>query len=314
VGCQNRLFYYIYLRYKMATKSRPLLVLTGTLVVLVVAFLLVKRYVQPARERLAYYPMKGVEVERVEITRNDTCFVFEKRDDGWWMVSPLEYPALEWVMKQLAEKAPDIAIGREVITCNPDEYEKYGITEESRIVKFAGGRRAVELKIGKEAPQGLGYYVIWGNRPCVRIAKLMPKYLLERGMTRWWNRKVFKFEPSDIVRVAIEYDDTTYVLERDTVWYLNGEMVDSNKVKGYLRYITNLQAIDFVPEAKIESEDTLVTVTISVPEDIHVAIGEYDVNNYWMTATPMRMPGGYRFKISKWQLKQIKNIKSRVKG
>jgi len=96
VGCQNRPFYYIFIKvYKMAEKRRPLLVLTGTLVILVVTFLLVKRYIQPVREQLAYYPMEGVEVERVELTRDDTCFVFEKRDDGWWMVSPVEYPALE---------------------------------------------------------------------------------------------------------------------------------------------------------------------------------------------------------------------------
>jgi len=297
----------------MAKRNRPLLVLTGVLVILVVTFLVVRRYVQPAREQLAYCPMKGVEVERIELTRDDTCFVFEKREDGWWMVSPVEYPALEWVMKQLAEKAPDIAIGREVITCNPDEYEKYGITEHSRVVKFVGGRRSVELKIGKEAPQGLGYYVIWGDRPCVRIAKLVPKYLLERGMTRWWNRKVFKFKPEDIIRVAIEYGDTTYVLERDTVWYLNGEVVDSNKVKSYLRYLANLNAIDFIKEGMIERSDTVVKLTVSVPGDINVFIGKYDKNNYWV-AGEINTPAGYNFKVSKWQVKQIKDIEKRVKG
>ena len=297
----------------MAKRNRPLLVLIGVLVILVVMFLEVRRYVQPAREQLAYYPMKGVEVERIEVTRDDTCFVFEKREDGWWMVSPVEYPALEWVMRQLAEKAPDIAIGREVITCDPDEYEKYGITEDSRVVKFVGGRRAVELKIGKEAPQGLGYYVIWGNRPCVRIAKLVPKYLLERGMTRWWNRKVFKFKPEDIIRVAIEYGDTTYVLERDTVWYLNGEVVDSNKVKSYLRYLANLNAIDFIKEDMIERSDTMVKLTVSVPADINVFIGEYDKNNYWL-AGEINTPAEYNFKVSKWQVKQIKDIEKRVKG
>jgi len=113
--------------------------------------------------------------------------------------------------------------------------------------------------------------------------------------------------------VAIEYGDTTYVLERDTVWYLNGEVVDSNKVKSYLRYLANLNAIDFIKEDMIERSDTMVKLTVSVPGDINVFIGEYDKNNYWL-AGEINTPAGYNFKVSKWQVKQIKDIEKRVKG
>ncbi|GEM_PF-6936767 len=227
---------------------KKLIILAAILVVLVVVALVVQKNWKSRRSYKENSPIPSSVTEDV-ITRleiiNGRDTVEVRKTDGKWVVMVDGEP--KEANQSLVEKRLKILVNLkgEVVSKNPKNYERFGVTENShRVIAYNGNQKLVELYLGNTGPTFSSTYV---RNPEMKEVFLVKSYLkspFTSSIEGWRERRIFLFKADSIVRLAyITGKDTLSAEREDTTWKFRG---DTSALKNAINTIRALSAMDFV--------------------------------------------------------------------
>ncbi len=232
---------------------KKLIILAAILIVLVVVALVVQKNWKSRRSYKENSPIPSSVTEdaitRLEIINGkDTVEV--RKTNGKWVVMVNGEP--REANQSLIEKRLQILVNLkgEVVSKNPKNYEKFGVTENAhRVIAYNGNKKLVELYLGNTGPTFSSTYV---RNPEMKEVFLVKSYLkspFTSNVEGWRERRIFLFKADSIVRLAdISGKDTLFAEREDTTWKFNVKG-DTSALKNAINTIRALSAMDF--------EDTL---------------------------------------------------------
>jgi len=127
----------------------------------------------------------------------------ERRDGGWRLVEPLDFPAdavaLDAVASTLAELAPERRLE------DPQPLEVYGIAEDGRSLRFAAGGETRRLRIGRATPVGANTYVASDQGDDVYTVPTWRVNALDKSLSDLRDKRVLPFEQDAVVRLEARW-------------------------------------------------------------------------------------------------------------
>lgn len=195
---------------------------------------------------------------------------FSKESDGKWMVAKdnkkaeADLSAVDKIVNGLLQIKPERLAAKK-----KDKWRDFEVTDSlgTRIKLYAGKNEVADVYIGKfgvqqrnDMPQGMNFNQQNNIRGIsyVRLADEDEVYAVEgfltmtfnQGYNSWRNRTVTKLNSDNITKVVFSYPaDTGFVLENiDSTWLVSGVPVDENKVKSYLKTLSNQSNSNFADD------------------------------------------------------------------
>lgn len=216
------------------------------------------------------------------VTRDGVEARFERRDGRWHVVAPVEgladATALDAIASALAQ------MPREGTVSSAGDLAGFGLGPDARVVRFRAAGADRGLRVGRTTPVG-------GHRYVARLADDEVAYVasyrvnaFDRNLDDLRERRIFGFEPGDIVRLALrvpaeataaapapgaETDGFAVEVVRDGVedeWRLTSPIegpADAETVRDLLSDLAYLRAADFVDERDASIEAALAETAIA---------------------------------------------------
>ncbi len=235
---------------------KKLIILAAILIVLVVVALVVQKNWKSRRSYKENSPIPS-DVTESSITRleiiNGKDTVEVRKTDGKWVVMVNGEP--KEANQSLIEKRLQILVNLkgEIVSKNPKNYEKFGVTENAhKVIAYNGNEKLVELYLGNSGPTFTSTYV---RNPEMKEVFLVKSYLkspFTSNIEGWRERRIFLFKADSIVRFAyISGKDTLYAEREDSTWKFNTRG-DTSAIKNAINTVKALSAMDFEDTLSLE--------------------------------------------------------------
>lgn len=211
-----------------------------------------------------------------------------KRDDKWWVQTPIAAPANSSYVKQLLDNTKELKI-KDVINDTPDApkvYKDYQIDDDKALHAEAwkGDDKIFDVFFGKSGTRG--QMARLASKPSVWVVSGYSSYQFTREVKDWRNKEVLKFEDANVVSVAIRNEDGEFSFTKnDDKWSATYkkkplERFDPEKIKNLLSSYKNLNADDFAddkPDSDTGLDKPTATVSIKLKDnagDMALAFGK----------------------------------------
>ncbi len=263
---------------------KKLIILAAILVVLVIVAIVAQK---SWKSKISYKENSPIPQNVTEdmITRivviNGKDTVDVRKINGKWFVMVNGEP--KEASQYMIEKRLKILVNLkgEVVSKNPANFEKFGVTENAqKVIAYSGNKKLVELYLGNSGPSFMDTYV---RNPQMKEVFLVKEYLKSPFTSRvigWRERVIFRFKPDSIVRFAYIHGKDTIVAERkDSAWVFNGGKGDTIALKGALNSIRTLSAMDFedtlsLKEAGLEPPKEIFEITLKDGSTYRLFVGK----------------------------------------
>jgi hypothetical protein len=208
----------------------------------------------------------------------------EKRDDVWVVTSEASYPADADAVKEML----DVAVGlsrKDMISSNPEKQADYQVdtTGVAVTIEDAQGKTRAAFIIGRLGPDYQSTYVREANSASVILAPGYLTQVFSRGKQSWQDKRIFNYEPADLVELGVDKPGLAMVLKRgdDGKWLVaqpESAACDSNKASRLARILARLTSVDFagrvpMPEAGVDRPDSSVWFKLANGTEAKLVIG-----------------------------------------
>jgi hypothetical protein len=210
--------------------------------------------------------------------------VLEKQDGAWVVTSEASYPADADAVRKMLDAAAGFS-KQDMISSNPEKQAAYQVdtTGVTVTIEDVQGKARAAFVIGKLGPDYQSTYVREASSANVILA---PGYLgsvFSRGKQSWQDKRIFNYEPADLVEIGVTKPGLAMVLKRggDGTWLVaqpDGAPCDSNKASRLARILAHLTSTDFaghapMPEAGVDKPDSSVWFKVSSGAEARLVIG-----------------------------------------
>ncbi len=221
--------------------------LLGLLAALLAVFLVTRIPKPAAKKDVPSFPESPV---KLEIAGPASRVLLEKREKGWRMKEPVDFPADEEAVRAFVSSLSALSFG-ETLTQRPETHAQYQVDEASAVsvrAWAAGAQDPVALLFGKGAPDFTHVYVRVPGKNEVYLAQGLRRYELEKPVRDWRDRRIASWQADDaVVRLTVEKGRGAYVLQKDSdTWTLGGRAADKDKMDRLLSELRALSAEDFI--------------------------------------------------------------------
>lgn len=204
-------------------------------------------------------------------TTDDVAARAERRDERWWLTSPLDFPADAVALDAMAGALADLTHEQAIESGQP--LSVYGLAEDARRVEFAtsGGRYA--LRIGNKAPLGSNTYVARGVDDAVFTVPTWRTNALSEELLELRDRRVLAFDLASVRRITASWPGGRVVVERDgESWRLREPLdgpADDDRIEALLSDLVYLRTDGFIDEplddaqARLDPPDFAVSLELS---------------------------------------------------
>lgn len=268
---------------------KKLIILAAILVVLVVVALVVQKNWKSRRTYKGNSPIpanvtKDIITRLVVINGKDTVEV--RKTNGKWYVMVNGEP--KEANQEAVEKRLEILVNMkgEVVSQNPQNFEKFGVTDKAeRVIAYNGTRKLVELYLGNTGPTFTSTYV---RNPEMKEVFLVKSYLkspFTSEIIGWRERRIFRFKPGTIVKLTyIRGKDTLSAELKDSTWVFSKGKGDTTALKNALNAIRSLSAMDFedtlsLKEAGLENPKEIFEITLKDGSTYKLLVGKHRDKN-----------------------------------
>ncbi len=233
----------------------------------------------------------------------------KKGEEEWDVTSPIQYQANASNVKSLLENLGKLKVAEQVSTTAAD-YDKWNLTEEKALhAVFKKGEEVVlDMFLGDNGSRG--QMMRLAGTDGVFAIKGYSKYLYGRDLKGWREKKIFKFEDKEAVKVTVANENGTFAFERDGEKDWKGThdgkpIADfkMSRVDDLLRAYKSLNASDFADGKKPEElglDKPTATVTIEMKDEkakYVVSVGDNSEGSSRWVKTNM---GDQIYSISSW--------------
>ena len=158
----------------------------------------------------------GLEAEDVEwiALRSDDGHEarFERREAGWWMVEPVEFPAAPAV-ERMADAL--VTLTHEVTFEEPASDAEYGLEAGSaRSVRFGAGAEEQQLRLGRETPMGSNRYARADETGPVYTVAAYRTTAFEGELDDWRDPQLLDFDIAAVRELEVAWPEGGVRLHR----------------------------------------------------------------------------------------------------
>ncbi len=263
---------------------KKLIILAAILVVLVVVALVVQKNWKTRRTYKENSPIpanvtKDIITKLEVINGKDTVEV--RKTNGKWYVMVNGEP--KEASQEAVEKRLEILVNMkgEVVSKNPQNFEKFGVTDKAeRVIAYNGNRKLVELYLGNTGPTFTSTYVRNPEMKKVFLVKSYLKSPFTSEIIGWRERRIFRFKPGTIVKFTYVHGKDTLSAElKDSTWVFSKGKGDTSALKNALNAIRSLSAMDFedtlsLKEAGLENPKEIFEITLKDGSTYKLLVGK----------------------------------------
>ncbi|MGC9317551.1 MAG: DUF4340 domain-containing protein [Armatimonadota bacterium] len=217
----------------------------------------------PEEKEVFGLDIKDVTSLRVE-RKDHEPIVIERRDDRWFITSPIEALADEDDAKRMIEAVTQLKPQSSRTGIDLAD-EQYGLGEPDLVAEVTyGGGRTARVEVGEETAMGSSRYARIGGDPVAEtdtlyIVGATLRTTLWKDATEIREKQVVLLEPEDVQRVELAHGEEQIVLARaepeaHVKWWMRKPLqvaADEFNVKQLVRSLGDMRAEDFL-EAEAE--------------------------------------------------------------
>lgn len=215
--------------------------------------------------------------------------IIEKTGDDW-KIMPGEYPVEQRTIESALNMLSDLK-GSTMISKSSANHARYGVGDAGIKVAVHTDKGALwELIVGEQSPDNRGNYVRKPDDDKVFISSKKIQTLLKKDMYGWRDRTIVKFdaESANKLDVALLEGKLSFIKDENGKWVFKQQpqtlpadyRLDSNKVMGIVRALSNLSATNFEDEVTdhaalgLDAPPAKVSVELEGGEKIAIALGK----------------------------------------
>lgn len=241
-------------------KKQTWILIIVAVILLVVYF--VSRTGAPVKRVADYFvEIDSALVNKVEIHHDTVGVVLEKRGEGWWVASPIEYPANPRFGEDMAGKVADLKI-ENLITEQTEKRDIFEVTDSAGITVtvHAAEQSPMTFIMGKVSENYRHTYMRMVDSDKIYLVKGVFKSYFTRRVKDWRDKTICKYEKEDFRGFVLEYPGKSMELAMaDTGWIarIGAEefVANLNIVDRLVNMAHNVQAFDFVDDLDTERYD-----------------------------------------------------------
>ncbi len=227
------------------------------------------------------FASKPENVDRVELRlRDGKSFVFAKKDDAWWIQSPMECPANDYEIDGLIRNAGEIKVVRRYAQGDADRpsAEITGLESPIAAVKLLSKDKVLgEVLVGSRIPAGKGSFVQLAGAPDIFESQSDLSETFRKKLESFRNRNVIRFTSANARRIVVEGGQNFTLVKSGDGWVieepaaLRGQ-ADKSRADRIVNALSSLYVSDFKDDEPVSYrpyglEPPRLKVTIETEEE-----------------------------------------------
>jgi hypothetical protein len=240
------------------------ILLLALFVLLVLVYWLARSREPVVKKDRPFVEVDSAAVNRLAIVYGRDSVALGRRDDGWWVEYPIQYPATQKTVCDAVGKLGGMNI-ESLITDSPENFPKYEVDEVGVRVHVFQEKAAkpVGFIVGKNASDYQHTYLRRIGENDVWLVKGSYRNVFSKGLKDWRDRTITDLPMDSATRVELIYPKETITLAwEDSVWKVQAgaKSFEGEKplVDRLLRLLCKLNTVEFL--------DTVGTVSFASPE------------------------------------------------
>jgi hypothetical protein len=267
------------------------------LIVFVGLLIVAAAYIAIQRRPTTRKPFAGKEFTRIEIDGRDTLCVFEKKQEKWRMIEPVEYDVDTMALGQLLKGFNELKVN-EVVSSREEKHEDFEVGESGVRIKVFWDNSSEELIIGKMAGDFMNWYMRFPPDPETYLSTGLSKFVVQKNSGDWRDKAIFSFDTSAVSELDV---DGQKIVRADTVWMKNDKIVETSKINSALGLLSALRADGF-GDAEFEL-DFEVRIALAGDEEKVLHVGK-KTDKY-----PVKTPDNpIVFLLYPWKIDRLKEL------
>jgi hypothetical protein len=216
----------------------------------------VRKQAEEDQKRL-FHGIEQEEIGSISLrTQDGVAARVERRDDGWYVAEPIDFPGDEFSIDAMAAALAQIASER--VLDDPQPPDVYGLGGDAQEVRFRAGEREFTLRLGNKTPVGASSYAATGGTDRVYTVPTTRVNSFGKTLDDLREKRVLQFDRETISRIEARWPQGGVVLERGNAGWALVEPVaglaDEAAVDGLLSDLSFLRATGFVDDPPPDAE------------------------------------------------------------
>ncbi len=179
---------------------------------------------EPAKAVRDLFATRPENVDRVELgLRDGKTFVFVKKDNAWWIQSPMECPANDYEIDGLIRNAAEIKVVRKYAQGDADRpsAEITGLESPIASVKLVSKDQVLgEVRVGSRMPAGKGSFVQLAGGTDIFESQSDLSETFRKKLESFRNRNVIKFTSAGARRIVVQGGQNFTLVKSGDGWVI----------------------------------------------------------------------------------------------
>jgi hypothetical protein len=212
------------------------------------------------RARRLFPAVESGQIDWISLTTHDGKTArAERRDEGWRVVAPVDFPGDAPTLDGMADALADLK--SEAVIDEPQAAAVYGLGDDAEVVSFGSAGADHQLRLGHKTPVGANTYASTDAGPGVFTVESFRATRFEKSLDDLRDRRPLRFDRENVARLELSWRGGGVVLARDgDRWHLVEPLeadADPQAVESFLSDLIFLRASGFVDDPAADTEATL---------------------------------------------------------
>lgn len=205
-----------------------------------------KTEAEDAAKQLVRMPLANVKtIDVIRSVQQPPVLKFERRDDKWWIVSPIEYRANQITVSGLVTQFDNKKYEREFTV---DDLAKFDLAPSQYTVTFTTEQGSETILVGKKTPVDNNIYAKRADAEGVFVVSAGFTYNIEKPLDDYREKEVFWQYPEAVTRVGFTASGEAWQIEKKgDVWFGHGLTLATDKVEPLLTRLESMRIRDHIP-------------------------------------------------------------------
>lgn len=268
---------------------------SGIILLLIIAAMFTANFLENSKEKksfASFFPRFAENAGKVVLTQGENSVTLSLQEGRWFVnfteVPELQYPAdsvkVLSIIQKIAEMKQDNFVSK-----NSDNLATYGLTGDSVYSVQIFNRennQTGDFLLGKRSENWrFNYFKLAGTSEVFMVGGGVG-YAFNSDINEWRQRRIFDFNPAEIVEIIATEDGSTNSVSKDSagVWtFANGDKADSDTIASYIGEFLSLSINDWdytysTPDEISELEEPALNYTLISKDGtkFKLAVGNID--------------------------------------
>jgi len=207
-----------------------------------------KKRIAEEEEKNKVFHSKRNDVETIIVERPEIKMTFKKRDQNWWIESPVNYKGDDMNINSLLSQI-EIAENEGIVSETGEDSESFGLAPpQMKLYIMTKEKRKDSLLIGYKNPVGNAVFAQRTPGNEIFLTNYMMSTYMQKSLFEFREKKLLEIDKNDVNRIVLTYPNKTFELKK--VAFKEWEIQKPNKYPADLPVITAI--LDKFDDAKIK--------------------------------------------------------------